>query len=229
MVAGNDGTGDGCLPQGSALALFQAGCQLWSGRLPGPAAFSHWALGRDEPDLFRVYSFLAQAEHRLPQPHNRYLFEDPLLAPFSSQGDPREVVAHFRKAALYLKKKEIAAAEMTGFFAFTAKLYETIAAKVEFSSRLPALLEKADGGETVRLRATWLQQAVVELQGLYAGLLGGTLPPKGLEGFAFLSERFAQLGRAASSPTTRETLLLALKNDAPLDPAEAFPGNPYRL
>ncbi len=109
LLAAGEGPGDGCLPQGAALALFQAGCQLWSGRLPGPAAFSRWALGRDEPDLFRVYSFLAQAEHRLPHPHNRYLFEDPLLAPFSRQGDPREVVAHYRKAALYLKKREIAA------------------------------------------------------------------------------------------------------------------------
>ncbi len=41
---------------------------------------------------------------------------------------------------------------MTGFFDFIATLYEAIAAKVELSSRLAALLEGAGGGETIRCR-----------------------------------------------------------------------------
>ncbi len=226
MLAAGKDEGETCLPEGAALLHFQAGCLLWSGRLPGPASFSLWALNREEPDLFRVFSFLAQAEHRLPYSHCRYLFEDPLLAPYSRQGDPREIAAHFNKAALYLKAREFAANEMSGFFDFTARLFGTIAAKVEFSSRLPTLLEGADGGKTIRRQAAWLQQAVAELKGLYAGLFGGPLPSGGLKGFDFLNERFARLGQAASSPAARETLLSALRDDSPLDPLAVFSGDP---
>ena len=226
LLAAGEGEGCGCLPAGTAMVRFQAGCRLWSGRPPGPAAFSLWALGRDEPDLFRIFSFLAQAEHRLSHAHDRYLFEDPLLAPFSRQGDPREIVAHFRKAALYLKKKEIAANEMTGFLGFTAKLYEAIAAKVQLSSRLPALLETGSGGEAIRLQASGLLQAVMELKGLHAELRGGASPQAGLKEFDMLGERFSQLGRAAVSPAARTALLSALKNPIPLNAAETIPGGP---
>ena len=228
LLAADESAGNGCLPQGAAMVRFQAGCQLWSGRPPGPAAFSRWALGRDEPDLFRVFSFLAQAEQRLPHAHDRYFFEDPLLAPFSRQGDPREIEAHFRKAALYLKKRDVAADELTGFFVFTARLYEAIAAKVQLSSRLAMLLETASGGETIRLQAGWLQRAVVELQGLYAGLRGAPLPPGSFRDFDILAERFALLGRAAVAPGARDALLSALKNHVPLNAAGVFPGDPYR-
>jgi hypothetical protein len=229
MLAAGQDDGETCLPEGAALLHFQAGCLLWSGRLPGPASFSRWALSRDEPDLFRVFSFLAQAEHRLPYSHCRYLFEDPLLAPYSRQGDPREIAAHFSKAVLYLKAREFAANEMSGFFDFTARLYKTIAAKVELSSRLRSFLEGAGGGETIRLQAAWLQQAVAELKELYAGLFGGPLPSRGLKEFDLLSERFAHLAQAASSPAGRETLLSALKNDSPLDSPEASSSDPYPM
>ena len=229
MLAGGKDEGQTCLPEGAAMLHFQAGCLLWSGRLPGPASFSRWALNRDEPDLFRVFSFLAQAEHRLPYSHCRYLFEDPLLAPYSRQGDPREIAAHFKKAALYLKAREIAANEMSGFFNFTARMYETIAVKVELSSRLSTLLGGADGAKTIRLQVSWLQQAVAELKGLYVGLFGGPLPPGGLKGFDFLNERFAHLGRAASSPTAREALLSALRDEASSNSLEALASDPYRL
>jgi hypothetical protein len=225
LLAAGEGEGCGCLPAGAAMVRFHAGCRLWSGRPPGPAAFSLWTLGRDEPDLFRVFSFLAQAEHRLPHAHNRYFFEDPLLAPFSRQGDPREIVAHFRKAALYLKKKEIAASEMTGFLVFTAKLYEAIAAKVQFSSRLPALLETGSG-EAIRLQASELLQTVMELKGFYAELRGGASPDAGLKEFDMLGERFSQLGRAAVSPAARTAMLSALKNNIPLNVAGTTPGGP---
>jgi hypothetical protein len=225
LLAAGEGEGCSCLPAGAAMVRFHAGCRLWSGRAPGPGAFSLWALGHDEPDLFRVFSFLAQAEHRLPHAHNRYLFEDPLLAPFSRQGDPREIVAHYRKAALYLKKKEIAANGMTGFLAFTARLYEVIAAKVQLSSRLPSLLETGSGGEAIRLQASGLRQAVMELKGLYAELRGGGAPEAGRKEFDELGERFSQLGRAAVSPAARTALLSALKNNIPLNAAETTPGS----
>ena len=172
---------------------FQAGCLLWSGRPPGPAAFSLWALGRDEPDLFRVYSFLAQAEHRLPQPHNRYLFEDPLLAPFSSQGDPREVVAHFRKAALYLQKREFAAGDFSVFFEWVRRLYGFIAAKVEFSMRLGALMEKGDGGGEMRRQVLQLMQENHELKELYREVRCRSFQS---DGFPEIGERFDALQRS---------------------------------
>jgi hypothetical protein len=222
LLAGGESSAAECLPAGSAMVRFQAGCQLWSGRPPGPAAFGRWALGRDEPDLFRVFSFLAQAEQRLPHAHDRYFFEDPLLAPYSRQGDPREIEAHFRKAALYLKKRDIAAAELTGFVAFAARLYETIAAKVQLSNRLAALLETAAGAETIRLQAAGLLRAVLELRGLYAGLRGGVPAPGSLRDFDILAERFTQLGRAAAAPAARGALLSALRNNVPLNAAEAL-------
>jgi hypothetical protein len=193
MVGAGAGEGDSCLPQGAALTLFQAGCQLWSGRLPGPGAFSRWALGRDEPDLFRVYSFLAQAEHRLPQPHQRYLFEDPLAAPFSSQGDPREVVAHFRKAAVYLDKREFAAGDYSGFLEFIRRLYGFIAAKVEFSMRLGALMEKEDGGEEMRRQALQLMQENQELKDLCREAWRRSFQSAG---FPEIGERFDALQRS---------------------------------
>ncbi len=226
MLAAAAGEGSRCLPAGSAMVRFQAACLLWSGRPPGPDAFGCWALGRDEPDLFRIFSFLAQAEHRLPHAHGHYFFEDPMLAPFSRQGDAREIVAHFRKAAQYLRKREVAAGEMAGFFDFVARLYAVIADKVQLSSRLAALLETADGGAAVGLQAQGLRQAVMELKGLFAELRGGAPLPAGLKEFDMLGERFAQLGRAAADPVARDALLSALRNNVPLNAAEALPRDP---
>jgi len=205
------------------MVRFQAACLLWSGRPPSPDAFGRWALGRDDPDLFRIFSFLAQAEHRLPHAHGRYFFEDPLLAPFSRQADAREIVAHFRKAAQYLRKKEVSSGAMSGFFDFIARLYAVIADKVQLSSRLAALLETAAGGEAARLQAAGLQQAVMELKGLYAQLRGGAPPQAGLKEFDMLGERFIQLGRAAADADARDALLTALRNNVPLNAAETLP------
>jgi hypothetical protein len=204
MLGAGAGEGDSCLPQGAALALFQAGCQLWSGRLPGPGAFSHWALGRDEPDLFRVYSFLAQAEHRLPQPHNRYLFEDPQLAPFSSQGDPREVEAHFRKAALYLQKREFPAGDLSEFLDFVRCLYGFIADKVEFSRRLGRLGGAGGAGEGLQARALQLERSGAELKESYLGLWrrqhAAADPLEAGRGFDFVSRRLRDFSGSAQDP-----------------------------
>lgn len=201
LLGAGAGEGENCLSQGTALALFQGGCQLWSGRPPDPGAFSRWALGRDEPDLFRVYSFLAQAEHHLPQPHNRYLFEDPLAAPFSGQGDPREIVAHFRKAALYLQKREFAAGDFSGFLEFVRRLYGFIAAKVEFSRRLGM-----PGGakEGLRSLALQLERANAELKENYLGLWrrqhAAADPPEAGRAFDFVSRRLREFGGSAEDP-----------------------------
>ena len=217
----------GCLPQGAALVRFQAGCRLWGGRTSTPAAFSRWALGREEPDLYRVCSFLSQSEQRLPCDHARYLFEDPLLAPCSRQGDPRQVVAHYRKAAQYLKKREIAPGGMSGFLDFAAGLFEVIAAKVDLSGRLAVLLAEAGGAETLALQVAWLQRAVAGLEELYAELAAAPVPGM-LRGFALLGERFAQLNRVTASPEARESLLTELRSSAlqdagALPPAGRFP------
>jgi hypothetical protein len=210
LLAGAAGEGDGCLPQGAALAFFQAGCQLWSGRPPGPAAFSRWALGRDEPDLFRVFSFLAQAEHRLSQPHNRYLFEDPQSAPFSRQGDPREVVAHFRKAALYLQKRELAAGDFSALFDFVRCLYGFIALKVEFSIRLGAPEKEALTSEALRAQAVRLAQLGAELKERYLGLWRGHSPsaalPEAALGFDFVIRRLRNIAGSNADPEGEEFL-----------------------
>jgi hypothetical protein len=213
------GPGDcGCLPEGAAMVHFQAGCLLWSGRLPGPWAFGRWALGSDEPGLFRVYSFLGQAEHRLPHSHRRYLFEDPLFAPYSRQGDANEVAAHFRKAALYLKKREIPPGELSGFLEFVRRLYELVAAKVEFSMRLKGMLDEAGAGEELRLRLVGLETKARELKNLYLGLRGARVSAAGqehsLREFDFLIERFAGLRRDAASAGERQGLLRELGDDA---------------
>ena len=218
MLASCEPGGCECLAEGAAMLHFQAGCLLWSATPPGPGAFSRWALGRDEPDLFRVYSFLAQAEHRLPHSHCRYLFEDPLLAPYSRQGDPNEIGAHFLKAALYLKKRKIGGGEQPRVIVFARKMYEVIAAKVEFSSRLGRLLGEAEGGEEVRRRAAGIERGARELKYLYLGLRGKDVSPadvgRGLKGFDLLSQRLADLRRASSSPAAREELLRELRKSS---------------
>ncbi|MBU4308097.1 MAG: beta-N-acetylhexosaminidase [Acidobacteria bacterium] len=227
MLIGCESGGNGCLLGGSALLQFEAGCLLWSGRPPVPKAFSHWALGRDEPDLFRVYSFLAQVDHQLPHTHGQYLFEDPVFAAFSRPGDPREIEAHYRKAALYLKKRKIARNELTDFLNFTRQLCEFIAAKVEFSSRLGSLLEEQDGPEQIRRQAAWLGQGAEKLKNLYLELWRKQFQPENLpdsiSGFIFLQERFQYLRQISSSPLAREKLFEELKNYSSL----SSPAAPY--
>ena len=227
MLIGCENGGNGCLPEGGALLHFEAGCLLWSGRPPVPSAFSRWALGRDEPDLFRVYSFLAQVDHQLPHTHLQYLFEDPVFAAFSRPGAPREIVAHYRKAALYLKKRKIARNELSDFLSFARQLCEFIAAKVEFSSRLCSFLDENGGPEQLRRQAAWIGQGAEKLKNLYLELWRKSFQPEGLpecvSSFAFLQERFHYLGQASSRPAARENLLLELKNYSPL----TAPAAPY--
>jgi hypothetical protein len=221
MTVGGSGAECGGLPEGAAMLHFQVGCLIWSGRLPGPASFSRWALGRDEPDLFRVYSFLAQAEHRLPHAHLRYLFEDPLLASYSRQGDPREVIAHFHKAALYLKKREIAPSELNGFIAFVRQLYEFIAAKAGFSNRIEALLKEGDGADEFRRQAARLEAGSSELKRSYLDAWSRHFRPDGVPeiigGFDGLQWRFRLLAQTAASPAGRAELLAELKSGPPPD------------
>lgn len=221
MLAGCGREAGGCLPEGAAMLHFQAGCLLWSGRPPGPAAFSLWALGRDEPDLFRVYSFLAQAEHRLPHAHGRYLFEDPLFASFSRQGDPREIEAHFHKAAQYLEKREVGGGELTGFIAFCRSLYGFIAGKVRFSARLGALLREESGGDAVRLQADELGREALDLENRYVELWRQHFQNGGLPGFlddfARLRDRLAYLRQAGAGPAAKKFLLAELENSSPAD------------
>ena len=214
------GDGPGCLPGGAALARFQAGCRLWSGRASAPAAFSRWALGRDEPDLFRVCSFLAQVEGRLPRGHDGYLFEDPLLAPFSRQDDPRRVVAHYRKAVQYLGKREIDAGDLAGFLAFAAGLFAFIAAKVEFSARLESLL--AEDGRELQSRAAALEEALAGLRGLPAAPPAAP-GPGARRDFDRLRDDLADLRRAAATADGRARLRERRATAAVLEAEETAP------
>ncbi|MCU0275537.1 MAG: glycoside hydrolase family 20 zincin-like fold domain-containing protein [Acidobacteria bacterium] len=216
LLLDDDGQGWAGLSQAAAMLHFQAGCLLWSGRMPGPPAFSRWALGRDEPDLFRVYSFLAQAEHQLPRSHDRYLFEDPIAAPYSRQDDPRVVVAHYQKAALYLNKRKVSPCLFSDFIDFTRRLYEFIAAKVEFSMHLGAFMEGGGPGREIALQAKQLRQALLELKRSFQELQAGHSPA--WDRFDLLAALFERLGNEAYSSAARERLrsgLAAQSLDAP--------------
>jgi hypothetical protein len=228
MLASGEQDGGGCLPEGAAMLQFQAGCLLWSGRPPGPAAFSLWALGCDEPNLFRVYSFLGQIEGRFSHTHCQYLFEDPLLAPLSRQGDARAIEAHFHKAAQYLKKRKLTGNELGDFVDFARQLYEYIAAKVGFSRCVGALLCEKDGHEEIHRQAAWLGQGAGKIQNLYKELRWKCAPPDTSDeydrSFALLRERFQYLRHAVSSAAGREKLRNELKNDPALDLPAGFRG-----
>lgn len=218
------GSGESAVPpEGAAMLHFQAGCLLWSGRLPGPESFSRWLLGRSDPDLFRIYAFLSQAEHRLPHSHLRYLFEDPLVAPFSRQGDPREVAAHFLKAAQYLKKRELAPCELSAFIGFIQRLYAAVAAKVEFSMLLVGLLSAGDDGQGAVLEAGRLQRLLRELREASREWQAEALDSD----FVRLDARLEQIGREAASAPGREELLALLAAGRGLDAADPLPGEDF--
>jgi hypothetical protein len=115
-----------------------------------------------------------------------------------------------------LKKRKIARNELSDFLGFTRQLFEFIAAKVEFSSRLCSLLEKKGGPEQVRLQAERLGQGAEKLKNLYLELWRKRFRPQSdpecISGFALLQERFQYLSQAISSPASREKLLAELKN-----------------
>jgi hypothetical protein len=208
--------GDGTFLEGLILPLFQAGNLFWSGQSPRPDAFSLWALGQNEPDLFRVYTFLAHVDNSLQHTHRQYLFEDPLFATFSRQDNVKEIAARFRKASLYLKKRKIVRSEMSDFLNFAQHLYELIADKVEFSNRLLTFLTDAQGDEKARQRLERLLQGTEKLKNLFIDLWLKRCKPDGLakkiREFDFLQERFHYVLQASAHPAARKNLLLELEN-----------------
>jgi hypothetical protein len=216
MLSDGAGTGDGGFLEGIILPLFQAGTLFWSGRAPGPEAFSRWALGFDEPDLFRVYTFLSQVDGPLQHSHWQYVFEDPLAGTFSRQDNAKEIVAHYRKASQYLKKRKIDRNELSDFLNIAQHLYEFVADKVEFSSRLSLRLGAADGDELIQRDLDRLLSAGERLKDLFCALWLKRRKPYGLakkvREFDFLQERFRYLQRALAHPAARKKLLAELEN-----------------
>jgi hypothetical protein len=221
--------GDGSFLEGIILPLFQAGNLFWSGQSPRPEAFTQWALGHNEPDLFRVYTFLSQVDSPLQHSHRQYLFEDPLFATFSRQDNAREIVARFRKASQYLKKRKIVRSEMADFLNFAQHLYEFIADKVEFSSRLLIFLTDGQGNEKIRISLERLLPGVEKLKNLYINLWLSRCQPDGLASkireFDFLEERCHYLLQASAHPAARKNLLTKLKNYSPAEDQSAMNGN----
>lgn len=211
--------GDGNFLEGIILPLFQAGNIFWSGQAPRPEAFTQWALGQAEPDLFRVYTFLAQVDSPLQHTHRQYLFEDPLFAAFSRQDNAKEIVARYRKTSIYLKKRKIASREIADFLSFSQHLYEFIADKVEFSSLFVTSLADADEAEKVRQRLERLLPAGEKLKNLYLNLWLGRYRPDGLarkiKKFDFLQERLHYLLQASAYPAARKKLLAEFENYIP--------------
>jgi hypothetical protein len=218
--------GDGSFLEGIILQLFQAGNLFWSGQLPRPDAFSLWALGRNEPDLFRVYTFLAQVDNTLQHTHRQYLCEDPLFATFSRQDNVKEIVARYRKASLYLKKRKIVRSAMSDFLNFAQHLYEFIAAKVEFSNRFLTFLGDARGDEKIHQRLERLLAGVEKLKNLYINLWLSRCQPDGLakkiREFDSLQERFHYLLQASAHPAARKNLLAELENYSPIEAQSAI-------
>ena len=219
MLAGSADKGDGHFLEGIILPVFAAGNLFWSGQAPRPEAFTQWVLGHDEPDLFRVYTFLAQVDSPMQHTHRHYLFEDPLFAVFSRQDNAREIVARYRKTSLYLKKRKIVHSEMTGFLNFAQHLYEFIAGKVEFSSQFPAFLADGREGEEIRQRLERLLAESEKLKNLYITLWLARCQPEGLarviREFDILEGRFQHLLQAGAHPTARKRLLAEFESHSP--------------
>jgi hypothetical protein len=216
MLTGCAEKGDGSFLEGIILPLFQAGNLFWSGQSPKPDAFSLWALGHNEPDLFRVYTFLAQVDNPLQHTHRQYLFEDPLFATFSRQDNVKEIESRYRKTSLYLKKRKIVRSEMSDFLNFAQHLYEFIADKVEFSNSFLTFLSAGQGDEKIRQRLERLLPEVEKLKNLYINLWLSRCHPDGLareiREFDFLQERFHYLLQASAQPAARKDLLAKLEN-----------------
>lgn len=221
--------GDGSFLEGIILPLFQAGNLFWSGQAPMPDAFTQWALGHNEPDLFRVYTFLSQVDNPLQHTHRQYLFEDPLFAIFSRQDNVKEIVARYRKTSLYLKKRKIVRSEMADFLNFAQHLYEFIADKVEFSNHFLTFLSVGQGDEKIRQSLDRLLPEVEKLKNLFINLWLNRCQPEGLarkiREFDFLEERFHYLLQASAHPAARKNLLTKLKNYSPTEDQSAMNGN----
>jgi hypothetical protein len=217
--------GDGSFLEGIILTLFQAGNLFWSGRDPRPDAFSHWALGCQSPDLYRVYAFLSQVDSPGQHSHWQYLFEDPLAAPCSRQDNVREVAAWYRKASLYLKKRKISGHEVSDFLDLAQHLVDFVADKVEFSSRLMPWLDSACSDESIQRALDRLLPACEKLKDLYCAMWLRRRHPFGLarriREFDFLLERFALVQSALKHPGHRKKLAAQAKRLALADEPSA--------
>lgn len=226
MLNGCADKGDGSFLEGIILPLFQAGNLFWSGQEPRPDAFSLWALGHNEPDLFRVYTFLAQVDNPLQHNHRQFLFEDPLFATFSRQDNVKEIVAHYRKAVLYLRKRKVVSTDVAGFLVFAQHLYEVIAAKVEFSNHFLTFLRDGQGYEKICQLLERLLAGAEKLKNLYINLWLSRFRPDGLariiKEFDFLEERCHYLLQASAHPAARKKLLLKLENYSPAEDKSAL-------
>jgi hypothetical protein len=221
MLTGSADNGDGSFLEGIILPLFGAGNLFWSGQSPRPDAFTQWALGQNEPDLFRVYTFLAQVDNPLQHTHRQYLFEDPLFATFSRQDNAKEIVARYRKTSLYLKKRKIVRSETANFLNFAQHLYEFIADKVEFSNHFLTFLSAGQVDEKISQSLERLLAEVEKLKNLYINLWLSRCQPDGLareiRGFDFLEERFHYLLQASAHPAARKNLFAELENSFPAE------------
>lgn len=221
--------GGGSFLEGIILPLFGAGNLFWSGQAPRPDAFTQWALGQNEPDLFRIYTFLAQVDNPLQHTHRQYLFEDPLFATFSRQDNFKEIVARYRKTSLYLKKRKITRSEMTDFLNFAQHLYELIADKVEFSNDFLTFLNDGQGNEKICQPLERLLTGVEKLKNLYINLWLSRCKPEGLakqiREFAWLQERFHYILQAIAHPAAKKNLLAELGNYSPAEVQSAINRN----
>lgn len=210
--------GNEYLLKGIALALFFAGQLFWSGQSAKPEPFTLWAGGADDPNLFRIFTFLARVDEPLPYTHRYYLLEDPIFAPFSKQGDPGEIVSQYGKAADYLEKRVGGQTVYSEYFRFTGYLYRLICEKVAFSNRLlPRLLQNQD--EAILVDGRRLLTQLADVKNRYSRLWMEEYKTEGLFGnllkFARLEERLQYLARVLVDRRGRENLLFKLNRHIP--------------
>jgi len=186
--------GNEYLPEGINLSLFHAGNLLWSGTSLNAAAYSLWLKGTEDLDSYRTALFLGQLDQPLAFTHRYYLYEDPLSAPFSRQGDSREAVARYSKAAAYLGKKTGGA--HSRYLDFCIRLCRLLAAKIDYSQALPGLL-KAGKTNEAKAGCEKLINQFTDLRDVYCELWLEVYKPQGLSEilarFSIMTARYRYL------------------------------------
>ena len=210
--------GNEYLLKGIALALFYAGNLFWSGQPAKPDPFALWTGGENDPNLFRIFTFLARIDEPLPYTHRYYLLEDPIFAPFSRQDDAAEIIARYEKAADYLEKRGGGQTGFTEYFRFAGYLYLLIAEKVAFSSHLlPRLIQNQD--EVILADSRRLLAQLSDIKNRYSRLWMGEYKSEGLFGnlmkLTRIEERLHYLGRVLGDRRGRENLLFQLTRYSP--------------
>ena len=179
-----------------------------------------WALGHHEPDLFRVYTFLAQVDSPLQHSHRQYLFEDPLFANFSRQDNAKEIVARYRKTCAVSEKKKNAPQGNDRLFEFCSSTWLN-SSPTRWNFPVNSFLRWPKAAATMKNPQCLekLLPAGEKMKDLFINLWLNRCRPEGLarkiREFDFLQSRLHYLQRASAHPAARKKLLAEFENHSP--------------